>query len=72
MQAKSAVGAAFAYTTAVGILSDSNNCISCHNSNGPWKDESKYRGLVTMDTLPCTKSLYEITVRHAGASPTLW
>ncbi len=40
-QAKSTVGAAYAYPPAVGILSNSKNCISCHISNGPWKDDSK-------------------------------
>jgi hypothetical protein len=34
-------GAAFAYPPAVGILSNSKNCVSCHVSNGPWNDESK-------------------------------
>ncbi len=38
---KSTVGAAYAYPPAVGILSNSKNCISCHANNGPWKDESK-------------------------------
>jgi hypothetical protein len=40
-QAKSTVGAAYAYPPAVGILSNSKNCISCHVNNGPWKDDSK-------------------------------
>ena len=40
-QIKSSVGAAYAYPPAVGILSNSNNCISCHASNGPWKDDGK-------------------------------
>ena len=39
-QAKSTVGAAYAYPPAVGILSNSKNCISCHVNNGPWKDDS--------------------------------
>jgi len=40
-QTKTMVGAAYAYPPAVGILSDSKNCISCHTNNGPWKDDSK-------------------------------
>ncbi len=40
-QIKSTVGAAYAYPPAVGILSNSKNCISCHANNGPWKDDSK-------------------------------
>ncbi len=38
---KSSYGAAYAYPPAVGILSNSQNCISCHVNNGPWSDESK-------------------------------
>ncbi len=34
-------GAAYAYPPAVGILSNSKNCLSCHPNNGPWKDDSK-------------------------------
>ncbi len=30
--------AAFAYPPAVGILSPARNCLSCHSSDGPWKD----------------------------------
>lgn len=32
---------AYAYPPAVGILSSSKNCVSCHVSNGPWNDDSK-------------------------------
>lgn len=35
------ISAAYAYPPAVGILSNSKNCMSCHVNNGPWKDESK-------------------------------
>lgn len=35
------ISAAYAYPPAVGILSNSKNCMSCHANNGPWKDESK-------------------------------
>ena len=35
------VNAAYAYPPAVGILSNSKNCMSCHVNNGPWKDENK-------------------------------
>jgi hypothetical protein len=28
-----------AYPPAVGILGTSKNCLTCHASNGPWKDE---------------------------------
>ena len=35
------LSAAYAYPPAVGILSNSKNCMSCHVNNGPWKDESK-------------------------------
>ncbi len=38
---KYTLGAAYAYPPAVGILSNSKNCISCHVNNGPWKDDSK-------------------------------
>ncbi len=35
-----AIGAhtAFAYPPAVGILGPARNCLSCHSSDGPWKD----------------------------------
>lgn len=29
---------AFAYPPAVGILGPARNCLSCHSSDGPWKD----------------------------------
>ncbi|MDZ4809751.1 MAG: hypothetical protein SGI96_16000 [Bacteroidota bacterium] len=32
---------AYAYPPAVGILSHSKNCLSCHNNNGQWKDDDK-------------------------------
>lgn len=35
------INSANAYPPAVGILSNSKNCMSCHANNGPWKDESK-------------------------------
>jgi hypothetical protein len=35
------INAAYAYPPAVGILSSSKNCMSCHADNGPWKDENK-------------------------------
>jgi hypothetical protein len=28
-----------AYPPAVGILSNSKNCVSCHTNNGPWNDD---------------------------------
>jgi hypothetical protein len=31
----------FSYPPAVGIIGKSRNCVSCHKSNGPWKDEAK-------------------------------
>lgn len=31
---------AAAYPPAVGIVGDHRSCTSCHESNGPWKDES--------------------------------
>jgi len=34
------ISSAFAYPPAVGILSNSKNCISCHTNNGPWKDDA--------------------------------
>lgn len=34
-------GVVHAYPPAVGILSKSKNCLSCHTSNGPWDEESK-------------------------------
>lgn len=33
------MNAAYAYPPAVGILSNSKNCMSCHTNNGPWKEE---------------------------------
>lgn len=30
-----------AYPPAVGIVGKSKNCLSCHISNGPWKDDDK-------------------------------
>ncbi len=35
------ISSAYAYPPAVGILSNSKNCMSCHANNGPWKDEGK-------------------------------
>lgn len=35
------ISSAYAYPPAVGILSNSKNCISCHTNNGQWKDDSK-------------------------------
>ena len=35
------ISAAHAYPPAVGILSNSKNCMSCHVNNGPWKEDSK-------------------------------
>lgn len=32
---------ACAYPPAVGILSNSKNCLSCHANNGQWKDDDK-------------------------------
>jgi hypothetical protein len=29
----------FAYPPAVGIVGKAKNCLSCHVSNGPWKDD---------------------------------
>jgi len=34
-------GLAYAYPPAVGILSNSKNCLSCHINNGLWKDDDK-------------------------------
>lgn len=34
-------GAAYAYPPAVGILTNSKNCVSCHANNGQWKDDDK-------------------------------
>ncbi len=31
----------FSYPPAVGIVGKSKNCLSCHVSNGPWKDDAK-------------------------------
>jgi hypothetical protein len=35
------ISTAYAYPPAVGILSNSKNCMSCHVNNGPWKEDSK-------------------------------
>src|SRR5687767_12105972 len=32
---------AYAYPPAVGILSNSKNCMSCHVNNGPWHNDSE-------------------------------
>jgi hypothetical protein len=36
-----AAASALAYPPAVGILSKSRSCLSCHVSNGPWSDEAR-------------------------------
>jgi hypothetical protein len=35
------LNAAYAYPPAVGILTSSKNCMSCHVSNGPWSEDNK-------------------------------
>ena len=35
------ISAAYAYPPAVGILSNSKNCVSCHANNGTWKEDNK-------------------------------
>lgn len=35
------LNAVYAYPPAVGILSASRNCMSCHSNNGPWKEDEK-------------------------------
>ncbi len=35
------ISSANAYPPAVGILSDSKNCLSCHANNGQWNDDGK-------------------------------
>ncbi len=37
---QNSTGMAFAYPPAVGILSNSKNCLSCHSNNGQWKDDA--------------------------------
>jgi len=32
---------ALAYPPSVGIVGQSRNCLSCHVSNGPWKDDAQ-------------------------------
>lgn len=34
-------GSAYAYPPAVGILSSSKNCMSCHSNNGSWSEDDK-------------------------------
>jgi hypothetical protein len=34
-------GMAYAYPPAVGILTNSKNCLSCHTNNGQWNDDEK-------------------------------
>ena len=34
------ISTAYAYPPAVGILTNSPNCLSCHANNGPWKDDA--------------------------------
>ena len=44
-------GMAYAYPPAVGILSNSKNCMSCHSNNGPWKEDNKLIiDILDMDT----------------------
>jgi hypothetical protein len=35
------INTANAYPPAVGILSNSKNCMSCHANNGPWKEDGE-------------------------------
>ncbi|MEO7988619.1 MAG: hypothetical protein ABI663_03705 [Chryseolinea sp.] len=35
------MNAAYAYPPAVGILSSSKNCLSCHVNKGPWNEDNK-------------------------------
>jgi hypothetical protein len=35
------INSANAYPPAVGILSNSKNCLSCHTNNGPWKEDGE-------------------------------
>jgi len=45
------ISSAYAYPPAVGILSNSKNCMSCHSNNGPWKEDSKLIiDILDMDT----------------------
>src|SRR3990170_3800535 len=37
----SGLSTGLAYPPAVGILSKSKSCISCHVNNGPWTDDQK-------------------------------
>lgn len=34
------ISTAYAYPPAVGILTNSPNCLSCHSNNGSWKDDA--------------------------------
>lgn len=44
-------GMAYAYPPAVGILSNSKNCMGCHSNNGPWKeDDQLIIDILDMDT----------------------
>ncbi len=38
--ASQVISTANAYPPAVGILTNSTSCLSCHVNNGPWKDDS--------------------------------
>lgn len=40
-EAKGLIDVAYAYPPAVGILSSSRNCMSCHVNNGPWSEDNK-------------------------------
>lgn len=47
----SIIRSAYAYPPAVGILSNSKNCVSCHANNGPWKeDENTIIDILDKDT----------------------
>ncbi|HEY4656741.1 MAG TPA: hypothetical protein VIH22_19625 [Cyclobacteriaceae bacterium] len=44
------IEAAHAYPPAVGILSSSKNCMSCHVDNGPWNEDNLIVDILDMDT----------------------
>lgn len=39
-----------AYPPAVGILSNSKNCLSCHVNNGPWNDDKTILDIIDKST----------------------
>jgi hypothetical protein len=66
---------ASAYPPAVGILSKSRSCLSCHASNGPWSDEARtvidLLDPETKQSLRAPDGTFQIKVRRGEARTVL-